>query len=35
MEYELNRTKLRYWKRAAKEKCTADIGELSSVEIFF
>ena len=35
LEYEQNWTKLRYWKNVANEKCTPEIGELSSVESLF
>ena len=35
LEYERNRTKLRYWKIVANEKFTAEIAELSSVKKFF
>ena len=35
LEYEQNRTKLRYWKIVVNEKCTAEIAELSSVKNFF
>ena len=35
LEYEQNRTKLGYWKFVANENCTAEIGELSSVENSF
>ena len=31
LEYERNRTNLRYWKIVANEKCIAEIGEVSSV----
>ena len=30
-----NRMKLRFWKIVKNEKCTAEIGELNSVESFF
>ena len=32
VEYERKRTKLRYWKNVANEKCTAETSELSSVK---
>ena len=32
LEYERNRTKLRYWKIVANERCTREIGEMSSVK---
>ena len=32
LEYEQYRTKIGYWKIVANEKCTAEIGELSSVK---
>ena len=35
LDYEQNRTNLRNWKIVAKEKCTPEIGELSSVKILF
>ena len=35
LEYERNRTKLRYWKIVANGKCTAENGELSSVKNSF
>ena len=35
LEYERNRTKLRYWKLVANEKRTAEIAELSSVKKLF
>ena len=35
MEYERKRTILLYWKTIANEKCTAEIGELSSVKNLF
>ena len=35
LENERNRTKLRYWKIVANEKCTAEIGDLSSVKNLF
>ena len=35
LQYEQNRTKLRHWKNAANGKCTAKIGELSSVKNLF
>ena len=35
LEYEQNRTKLRYWKIVPNEKCTTEIGEMSSVKKLF
>ena len=35
LEYERNRTKLKFWKIVANEKCTPEIGELSSVKNLF
>ena len=35
LKYDRNRTKLRYWKLVASEKCTPEIGELSSVKSLF
>ena len=32
LEYERNQTKLRYWKIVANEKCTPEIGKVSSVK---
>ena len=34
LEYERNRTKLRFWKIVANEKCTAEIAKLSSVKSY-
>ena len=35
LEYERSRTELKYWKILANEKCTPEIGELSSVKNWF
>ena len=35
LAYERNRKQLRYWKIVANEKCTPEIGELSSVKNLF
>ena len=35
LEYERNRTKLRYWKIVGNEKCTPEIAKLSSVKNLF
>ena len=35
LEYEQNRTNLRYWKIVANEKCTPEIAKLSSVKNLF
>ena len=35
LQYARNRTELRYWKIVANEKCTPEIGELSSVKNLF
>ena len=35
LEYEQNRTKLRYWKIVANEKCTPEISKLTSIKNLF
>ena len=35
LEYERNRTKLRYWKNVGNEKCTPEIAKLSLVKNLF